>query len=93
MDKPSFTYRREGSGPKIKKKKLLVIELQDENSVPKVFYKGEEIHLKTNITFDWETTTADPSKGGLTYAIEHYEHGKVPTVLNRIERRVNGHAT
>ncbi len=70
---------------------LLVIELQDESSAPKVFYKGEEIKLKANVFFDWETDT--DVWGGLTYAIEHYEHGAVPPALNRIERRVKGHAT
>lgn len=100
MDKPSAKIKQDAIDAMKyafeqmnKPEPLLTIELQDETSVPKVFYKGEEIHLKTNIIFDWETTTADPSEGGLTYAIEHYEHGKVPTVLNRIERRVKGHAT
>lgn len=73
------------------KTSLLVIELENERSVPKVFYKGEEIKLKTSVQFDWDTDTE--YMGGLTYAIEHYEHGKVPPVLNRIERRVKGHAT
>jgi|SRR5690625_417624 len=71
-------------------KPLLSIELQDETSVPKVFYKGEEVKLKTNVQFDWDTDTE--YMGGLTYAIEHYEHGMVPPVINRIERRVKGHA-
>ncbi|GGN59393.1 hypothetical protein [Oceanobacillus indicireducens] len=71
--------------------KLLVIELQDETSVPKVFYKGKEIEYKKNVFFDWDTDTSIP--GGLTYAIEHIELGdKYPTV-NKIERRVKGHAT
>lgn len=70
---------------------LLTIELQDESSVPKVFYKGEEIQYKRNIFFDWDTDTDE--YGGLSYAIEHAEmDGKLP-VINRIERRVKGHAT
>ncbi|MDY0396793.1 hypothetical protein ACFSMW_14710 [Virgibacillus halophilus] len=70
---------------------LLTIELQDETSAPKVFYKGEEIHLKTNVTFDWETDT--DTFGGLSYAIEHYVKENGCPTRNRIERRVKGHAT
>lgn len=75
----------------IRKRNLLVIELETESSVPKVFYKGEEIHFKTNITFDWETDT--DTHGGLSYAIEHYVKDKGYPVCNRIERRVKSHAT
>lgn len=76
--------------PKNKKDLLLVIELEDESSVPKVFYKGEKIKLKTNIFFDWDTDT--DLFGGLTYAIEHYEEGNKFPTLKRIERKVKGHA-
>ena len=69
---------------------LLTIELQDETSVPKVFYKGEEIELKQHIFFDWDTDTDE--FGGLTYAIEHIDKNKGCPVLNRIERRTKGHA-
>lgn len=68
---------------------LLTIELQDETSVPKVIYKGEEITGKVNVSFDWDTDTLDV--GGTTYVIEHRETGLHP-VVNRIERRVKGHA-
>lgn len=72
------------------KEPLLTIELQDETSVPTVYYKGKEINHKTNISFDWDTDTEE--YGGLTYAIEHMETGvKYPTA-NRTERRVKGHA-
>lgn len=71
--------------------RLLVIELQDESSVPKVFYKGEEVKYKRNIYFDWNTDT--DIDGGLTYAIEHVEIGNAQPTVNRIERRVKGHAT
>lgn len=54
-----------------KDKPLLVIELQDESSVPKVIYKGEEIKHKQNVFFDWDT--GNSVTGGLTYAIEHYQ--------------------
>lgn len=71
-------------------KPLLTIELQDETSVPKVFYQGEEITDKIHISFDWDTDTSIP--GGLTYAIEHGITGEGYLVTNRIERRVKGHA-
>lgn len=70
---------------------LITIELQDELSVPKVFYKGEEIRLKQHVFFDWETDTE--LFGGLTYAIEHAVTDEGHPVINKIERRVKGHAT
>lgn len=75
----------------IRKSNLLVIELKDETSAPKVFYKGEEIELKQNVFFDWDTDT--DVMGGLSYAIEHVVIGKGYPITNRIERRVKGHAT
>ncbi|MCK0471405.1 hypothetical protein [Halalkalibacter sp. APA_J-10(15)] len=71
---------------------LLVIELENETAVPKVIYKGKEITKKANLFFDWETKTGDHSDGGLTYAIEYLEDDKEYPVVNRIERRVDGHA-
>lgn len=68
---------------------LLAIELENETSVPKVFYKGEEITSKAHISFDWDSDTEDMG-GGLSYAIEHYEKNPYP-VCNRIERRVGSH--
>lgn len=70
------------------KQPLLTIELQDESSVPKVFYKGEEVKYKSNVFFDWDTSD-ERSPGGLTYAIEHYEANGT---ANRIERRIKDHA-
>lgn len=40
---------------KQEKPPLLQIELADINSVPTVFYKGEEINGKIKVSFDWET--------------------------------------
>jgi len=58
---------------------LLVIELQNESSVPKVFYQGQEITDKVRVSFDWETKTDE--LGGTRYNIEHYESGhKIPTM-------------
>src|SRR5690625_1236588 len=72
-------------------KPLLTIKLQDETSVPKVLYRGKEIEFKRNIFFDWDTDTNN--YGGLTYAIEHIERDNDTPTVNRIERRVKGHAT
>src|SRR5690625_4632909 len=60
---------------------LLTIELDDETSVPRVHYKGQELTGKASVFFDWDTDT--DVMGGLTYAIEHYESGSYP-VSNRI---------
>lgn len=70
---------------------LLTIELQNESSVPKVIYKGVEIKFKANVSFDWETSDAY-SRGGLSYAIEHFERQEGQVTSNRIERRINDHA-
>jgi len=67
---------------------LLQITLDEENGVPKVFYKGEEIELKREISFHWEKSSIN-YVGGLTYVIEHTEPN---LIVNRIERRVKGHA-
>ncbi|WP_440894959.1 hypothetical protein ACS127_10320 [Amphibacillus sp. Q70] len=75
---------------KVKQQPLLTIELQDESSVPTVIYKGEEVKYKRNIRFDWETDTDQP--GGLSYTIEHVETGNEVPTINKIERRVKGHA-
>lgn len=72
------------------KNSTLLISLEKEDSVPKVFYKGEEVLLMKNVSFDWETDTDE--MGGLTYAIEHHETENGYLVDNRIERRVRGYA-
>lgn len=71
-----------------KDKALLVIELENEASVPKIIYKGKEIEGKREVVFHWETDTSIP--GGLTYAIEHAEKDNRLST-NRIERRLKGH--
>lgn len=37
------------------KDKHLIIELDDMDSVPRVFYKGEEISNKVKVGFNWDT--------------------------------------
>ena len=87
MNKPSLTIRPESTGPEEKKEPLLQIILDEEHGVPKVIYKGEEIKRNREILLHWETDTE--YMGGLTYLIEHVEPG---CIVNRIERRVKGHA-
>ncbi|MFD1335727.1 hypothetical protein ACFQ4N_09225 [Oceanobacillus iheyensis] len=70
---------------------LLTIELEDETSVPKVFYKGVEVELKREVLFHWETDTEE--FGGLTYNIEHLVRGLKYPAINRINCKVKGHAT
>jgi len=87
MDKPSLTIRPESTGPEEKKQPLLQIILDEEHGVPTEIYKGEEIKRNREILLHWETDTE--YMGGLTYLIEHVEPGYI---VNRIERRVKGHA-
>ena len=63
------------------RKNLLVIELQDENSVPKVIYKGEEIHMKTKISFDWETRTDE--YGGTHIGLEYFKKNKTANLHHK----------
>lgn len=56
---------------KYSREPLLTIELQDETSVPKVFYKGEEITAIVHVDFDWCTRSCEPLSGGMKLNIEH----------------------
>lgn len=58
--------------PKKSNNKLLVIELDSETSVPKVFYEGKEIAGKIRIHFNWETKT-DEDPGCLNFNVDYYE--------------------
>ncbi|PWU68307.1 hypothetical protein [Gracilibacillus dipsosauri] len=60
-----------------KNKSLLTIELDDIDSVPKVFYKGEKIEKKVHVSFDYKTKTGNPFEGGNEIHIEHFT-GKRP---------------
>ncbi|QGH35146.1 hypothetical protein GI584_14315 [Gracilibacillus salitolerans] len=57
--------------------KLLVIELDDIDSVPRVFYKGEEIKSKIHVGFDYRTRGGKPLEGGNAIHIEHANKGSV----------------
>lgn len=94
MEHDNYKWVKEGK-PAVRnynpqKQQLLMIELEDETSAPKVFYKGEEITHKQNVFLEWDTDT--DIMGGLTYSIEHADLGKGYPVTNRIERKVKGHA-
>ncbi|MEC3659225.1 hypothetical protein ABEY13_06390 [Bacillus velezensis] len=49
---------------------LLTIELTDEQSVPRIIYKGEEITNRIAVDFEWRTKDADQC-GSTYYRIKH----------------------
>jgi hypothetical protein len=57
-------------------KPLLTIELENENSVPKVFYKGEEIKNKIKVGFNWDTAN-DIYPRRLNICIDYVETNNV----------------
>lgn len=61
---------------------LLVIELQDEMSVPKVFYKGERIEKLHDVDFEWETET-DVTMGRMDLDIEHIDTTDDKPIIRR----------
>ncbi len=56
---------------KIRHKDLIIIKVKDENSVPLVTYKGEELKDKRVVKFLWVTRNEN-YKGGYDINIEHY---------------------
>lgn len=73
-DKPSMTKKPDRPvKERVTQKPLLTIELQDETSVPKVFYEGEEITHKARVSFDWETEKAMPNSGGTKFNIDYVD--------------------
>ncbi len=70
-------------------KPYLQITLDELNSVPKVIYKGEEIKLKQEVIFHWETDTDE--FGGTTIEIEHAEASCKYQKSKRIEERIKSH--
>ncbi|HGO2798733.1 TPA: hypothetical protein ACK0TX_001091 [Staphylococcus aureus] len=57
---------------KVRRKDLIVIKVKDENSVPLVIYKGEELKRKRVVKFLWVTQNGN-YEGGYDINIEHYE--------------------
>lgn len=66
-------YQTKSPAKDIEVTPLLVIELENETAVPKVFYQGEEITRKTRVAFGWETKKADVESEGLMYDINYFE--------------------
>lgn len=60
-------------GIQLEPEPLIFIELNDEYSVPKVFYKGEEVEGKARIQFDWKTKRDCACTGGMSLNIEHFD--------------------
>lgn len=64
---------------------LLTIELQDESSVPKVIYKGEELSYKQHIHFDWKTANEESLQSGLELLIKRVVDSKGSPFIKTIE--------
>lgn len=59
---------------------LLTIELTDEQSIPRIVYKGEDITGRIAIDFEWRTRNAE-QMGSTYFRIEHAkEISKKPVV-------------
>ncbi|ARW43707.1 hypothetical protein MHH84_18550 [Bacillus sp. FSL K6-1109] len=69
--------------PSKKATPLLQIELEDIDSVPRVFYKGEKITNRIAIDFEWRTGGAD--KVGSTYI--RIKHGNDPDKALAVETK------
>ncbi len=63
-------YRKPELEPKVP---LLKIELDDLQIAPIVFYKGEEITMKTALSLDWITRDETMSGNYINFAISHLE--------------------
>lgn len=67
-------------------KPLLVIELESETSVPKVFYQGEEITGRKQIEFGWKTKRGYEGTGGMKIYIEYADKEAPTTRIEGMER-------
>lgn len=67
----------------------LQIALDELDSTPKVIYKGEEVELKQEVIFHWETETDSP--GGTTIEIEYVDPDNKYLKSKRIEERIKEH--
>lgn len=56
------------------KKPLLVIEVDDLNSVPRVYYKGEEIKNKHSIDYEWLTKDSEINSGLNKVTLDYYDN-------------------
>ncbi len=70
---------------------LLTIELTDEQSIPRVIYKGEEITGRIAVDFEWRTKDADQC-GSTYYRIKHTKDSAGAPVVETKELAVGERA-
>ena len=70
---------------------LLTIELTDEQSIPRVMYKGEEITGRIAVDFEWRTKDADQC-GSTYYRIKHTKDSTGAPVVETKELAVGERA-
>lgn len=70
---------------------LLTIELTDEQSIPRIVYKGEEITNRIAVDFEWRTKDADQC-GSTYYRIKHTKDSAGAPVVETKELAVGERA-
>ncbi|MGN7305357.1 oxidoreductase [Bacillus subtilis] len=70
---------------------LLTIELTDEQSIPRIIYKGEEITGRIAVDFEWRTKDADQC-GSTYYRIKHTKESAGAPVVETKELAVGERA-
>nr|MDH3082580.1 hypothetical protein [Bacillus subtilis] len=70
---------------------LLTIELTDEQSIPRIVYKGEEITGRIAVDFEWRTKDADQC-GSTYYRIKHTKDSTGALVVETKELAVGERA-
>ncbi|WP_254610344.1 hypothetical protein [Bacillus tequilensis] len=70
---------------------LLTIELTDEQSIPRIVYKGEEITGRIAVDFEWRTKDADRF-GSTYYRIKHTKDSTGAPVVETKELAVGERA-
>ncbi|MED3000684.1 hypothetical protein P4265_16165 [Bacillus velezensis] len=76
---------------KLSKPNLLTIELTDEQSIPRIIYKGEEITGRIAVDFEWRTKDADQC-GSTYYRIKHTKDSAGAPVVETKELAVGARA-
>lgn len=75
----------------LSKPNLLTIELTDEQSLPRIIYKGEEITGRIAVDFEWRTKDADQC-GSTYYRIKHTKDSAGAPVVETKELAVGERA-
>ncbi|WP_232484461.1 MULTISPECIES: hypothetical protein [Bacillus amyloliquefaciens group] len=75
----------------LSKPNLLTIELTDEQSIPRIIYKGEEITGRIAVDFEWRTKDADQC-GSTYYRIKHTKDSAGSPVVETKELAVGERA-